>query len=95
MYSDTVTVDKAYLEILGKTKTEFDREQEEWREELRRIEGDRSNMKEYIKILNKFKESPLSVLENEKDKVKLISAINKSIKLLYKADSKNKAKTYY
>lgn len=52
-------------------------------------------MKEYIKILKKFKESPLSVLENEKDRAKLISAINKSIKLLHKADSKNKAKRYY
>lgn len=53
-------------------------------------------MKEYIRTLNKFKESPLSVLENEKDKAKLIAAINKSIKLLLKADSKNKAsKSYY
>ena len=48
-------------------------------------------MKEYIKILNKFKNNPLSVLENEKDNVKLMAAINKSIKLLHKADSKNKA----
>ena len=47
-------------------------------------------MKEYIKILNKFKESPLSVLEDEKDKAKLISAINKSIKLLQKAESRKK-----
>ena len=48
-------------------------------------------MKEHIKILNKFKEHPLSVLENEKDNAKLIAAINKSIKLLQKADSRNKA----
>lgn len=49
------------------------------------------NMNEYIKILNKFKESPLSVLENEKDNAKLMAAINKSIKILNKYNSKNKA----
>lgn len=47
-------------------------------------------MKEHIKILNKFKENPYSVLENEKDNAKLISAINKSIKLLQKANGRNK-----
>ena len=35
LYSDTVTMDNAYLEIIGKTKADFDKEQEEWREELR------------------------------------------------------------
>ena len=45
-------------------------------------------MKEHIKILNKFKENPLSVIENDKDYAKLISAINKSIKLLHKANSR-------
>ncbi len=35
LYSDTVTMDSAYLEITGKTKTDFDKEQEEWREKLR------------------------------------------------------------
>ena len=49
-------------------------------------------MKEYIKILRRFKEHPLSVLENEKDNAKLMCAINKSLKLLQKADSRNKAK---
>lgn len=38
LYSDTVTVDGAYLEILGKTKAEFDKEQEEWRKNLIREE---------------------------------------------------------
>ena len=51
-------------------------------------------MKEYIKILNKFKESPLEVLDNEKDRVMLLAAINKSIKLLQKHDSRNKSKQY-
>jgi hypothetical protein len=47
-------------------------------------------MKEHIKILNKFKMSPLEVLDNEKDRTKLLAAINKSLKLLQKANSKNK-----
>lgn len=45
-------------------------------------------MTEHIKILNKFKESPHSVLENDKDNAKLIAAINKSLKLLQKANSR-------
>lgn len=32
LYSDTVTVDSAYLEITGKTKSEFDKERKEWKE---------------------------------------------------------------
>ena len=47
-------------------------------------------MTEHIKILNKFKEFPLEVLDNDKDKLKLLAAINKSLKLLQKANSKNK-----
>ena len=35
LYSDTVTMDGAYLEIVGKTKIDFDKAQEEWREQLR------------------------------------------------------------
>lgn len=53
------------------------------------------DMKEHIKILNKFKEHPLSVLGNAEDNVKLIAAINKSIKLLQKHDSRNKAVDRY
>lgn len=47
-------------------------------------------MKEYIRILNEFKKNPLSVLKNKKDNAKLISAINKSLKLFQKADSRSK-----
>ena len=47
-------------------------------------------MTEHIKILNKFKENPHLVLDNDKDNAKLISAINKSLKLLQKANSRNK-----
>ena len=35
LYSDTVTMDSAYLEITGKNKADFDKAQEEWREKLR------------------------------------------------------------
>ena len=52
-------------------------------------------MNEHIKILRKFQTYPLSVLDNDKDKEKLMAAINKSIKLLQKADSRNKAKDRY
>jgi hypothetical protein len=48
-------------------------------------------MNEYIKILRKFQTYPLSVLNNDKDTKKLMAAINKSIKLLKKHNSKNKA----
>ena len=47
-------------------------------------------MTEHIKILNRFKESPLEVLYDDKDRTKLLAAINKSLKLLHKANSKNK-----
>lgn len=35
LYSDTVTMDSAYLEITGKTKAEADKAHEEWREKIR------------------------------------------------------------
>lgn len=35
LYSDTVTMDGAYLEITGKNKKDFDKAQEEWREKIR------------------------------------------------------------
>lgn len=35
LYSDTVTMDSAYLEITGKNKKDFDKAQEEWREKIR------------------------------------------------------------
>jgi hypothetical protein len=38
LYSDTVTMDSAYKEITGKTKTEFDESQRQWRENLERQE---------------------------------------------------------
>lgn len=47
-------------------------------------------MNENIKILNEFKKSPYEVLKNDKNTKKLIAAINKSIKLIQKADSRKK-----
>lgn len=38
LYSDTVTMDGAYKEITGKTKGEFDKAQQEWREDYDRRE---------------------------------------------------------
>lgn len=38
LYSDTVTLDSAYKEITGKTKAEFDKANQEWRDEYNRKE---------------------------------------------------------
>lgn len=38
LYSDTVSMDKAYLEVLGKSKADFDKEQDEWKENLEKRE---------------------------------------------------------
>lgn len=45
-------------------------------------------MNEHIEILNKFKEYPYRVLEDEKDYAKLVAAINKSIKVMQKESSR-------
>ena len=49
-------------------------------------------MNEHIKILNEFKKNPYHVLDNDKDNAKLIAAINKSLKLLQKANGRNKTR---
>lgn len=38
LYSDTVTMDNAYIEIVGKTKAQFDEDQKKWREDYKRRE---------------------------------------------------------
>lgn len=38
LYSDTVTMDSAYTEIMGCTKAEFDKRQAEWRENYKKEE---------------------------------------------------------
>ncbi|WP_226035686.1 hypothetical protein [Aquibacillus saliphilus] len=50
LYSDTVTVDGAYKEIIGKTKSEFDKSQQEWRE---RMDREDEKHKESIPELSK------------------------------------------
>ena len=59
------------------------------RNKRRNLTGDCMN--ENIKILNEFKKHPYEVLRDDKDTKKLIAAINKSIKLLQKADSRKKS----
>lgn len=49
-------------------------------------------MQEHIDILKKFKDKPYTTLDNVKDYEKLMAAINKSIKLLQKHDSRKKEK---
>lgn len=43
LYSDTVTMDGAYLEIIGKTKAEFDKAQQEWREDIEKRDKEYKN----------------------------------------------------
>lgn len=50
LYSDTVTIDSAYKEIVGKTKSEFDKAQQEWRDDYKKQEEEH---KEKIPELSK------------------------------------------
>lgn len=43
LYSDTVTMDEAYKEIIGKTKEEFDESQRKWRKETEKRETEFKN----------------------------------------------------
>lgn len=53
LYSDTVTMDSAYIEILGCTKAEYDKSVEEWRENFEREEAERKQRKEkYRQMVN-------------------------------------------
>ena len=36
LYSDTVSMDSAYMEVLGQTKADYDKAQEEWRQNYKR-----------------------------------------------------------
>lgn len=51
LYSDTVTLNSAYMEITGRTKEEFDKAQEEWHKEYERQEREH---KEKIPELSNF-----------------------------------------
>lgn len=50
LYSDTVTLDNAYQNIIGKTKAEFDKSQQEWRENY---DKEQKEFKESIPSLSK------------------------------------------
>ncbi|MET3505470.1 hypothetical protein [Halalkalibacter oceani] len=51
LYSDTVTMDSAYKGITGKTKAEFDKQQQEWQEDYdRRKKEHRENIPEQSKV---------------------------------------------
>ncbi len=50
LYSDTVTVDGAYMEIIGRTKAEHDKSQKEWKENYDREQREH---KESIPSLSK------------------------------------------
>ena len=50
LYSDTVTMDDAYKEIIGKTKYEFDKAQQEMRDNFKRQDKEH---KEQIPLLTK------------------------------------------
>lgn len=43
LYSDTVTMDSAYREITGKTKEEFDKSQQEWKDNYDKKEKEHLN----------------------------------------------------
>jgi len=44
LYSDTVTMDSAYISVTGKTKAEIDKEHEEWKREYDRKENEHKRM---------------------------------------------------
>lgn len=63
LYSDTVTLDDAYMTICGKTKAEYDKQQEEYREELRR--KDEEHKARIPQLIEEWKEKGRMIL-NEK-----------------------------
>ncbi|WP_206459395.1 hypothetical protein [Anaerovorax sp. IOR16] len=64
LYSDTVSMDSAYLEIIGKTKNQFELEQKERREKQEKAEQE-------------FKEALPQYIENWKDKGRKILSEDK------------------
>lgn len=64
LYSDTVTMDSAYKQITGKTKSEFDKLQQEWRENYDRQQREH---KEKIPELTKvWMEKGREILKEDK-----------------------------
>jgi len=64
LYSDTVTMDDAYSQIVGKTKAEFDKQQQEWHDNYKREEKEH---KENIPVLSeKWKLKGREILTEDK-----------------------------
>ncbi|ASA22604.1 hypothetical protein [Paenibacillus donghaensis] len=64
LYSDTVTMDGAYKEIIGKTKDEFDESQRKWREDSEKREAE---FKESIpSLIGEWKVRGRQVLDQDK-----------------------------
>ena len=63
LYSDTVTVDNAYMAICGKSKAELDRQQEEWRDEQRR--KDEEHKARIPELIEEWKEKGHKILDEK------------------------------
>ena len=64
LYSDTVVLDEAYMQIIGKTKTEFDKAQQEWKENY---DKQLKEHKEKIPVLTEYwKEKGREVLTEDR-----------------------------
>lgn len=64
LYSDTVTMDNAYLKITGKTKAEFDKAQQDWRDNYEREE--REHKAQIPKLTEEWKQKGREILTEDK-----------------------------
>ena len=64
LYSDTVTMDKAYKEISGKTKSEFDKEQQEWSDNYKKAE--KEHKEKIPELAKKWSEKGRKILNEDK-----------------------------
>jgi len=64
LYSDTVTMDSAYLDIIGKTKSEFDNEQQERVERLEKAKREHEAM--IPELTESWIEKGKTILEKDK-----------------------------
>ena len=64
LYSDTVTMDDAYLKITGKTKAEFDKAQQDWRDNYEREE--REFKAQIPKLAEEWKKKGREILTEDK-----------------------------
>ena len=64
LYSDTVTMDNAYLKVTGKTKLEFDKAQQDWRDNYNREE--REHKEQIPKLTEEWKIKGREILTEDK-----------------------------